>query len=247
MFSGHAEDYRWPVIMNVVRSMTPYPRLAEMVCQFCIVTVYQITVLFLAACIPLEGLHRVSLSMDVEHITRVDIGFGVWLLGCILGAGIADEQQFRFYARKHDLLRRLDRGDSVRLTGDFARGFLTQGVFRYSRHPNYLFEILFWWSLAGYAVGLWYATGMVSYAMDFGWWLGAMMYTGVFLGSTPLAERISVKKYPDYKKYQKRTPGRILPWFSKPMGDAFKGVSPEDTVAARVKVKHEPGVRVKTE
>jgi len=38
--------------------------------------------------------------------------------------------------------------------------------------------------------------------------------TLLFQGSTDLTEKLSVRKYPGYKRYQKRVP-RLLPWFSK--------------------------------
>ena len=40
--------------------------------------------------------------------------------------------------------------------------------------------------------------------------IGAIAYLGVFAGSTPLTERISKSKYPEYGLYQKRV-GKFVP------------------------------------
>ena len=40
---------------------------------------------------------------------------------------------------------KLDAGK--RLTAEQARGFLTAGLFRYSRHPNFWAEQSLWWSM----------------------------------------------------------------------------------------------------
>ena len=34
-----------------------------------------------------------------------------------------------------------------RLTGEQAKGFITSGLFRYSRHPNFWAEQCLWWSM----------------------------------------------------------------------------------------------------
>lgn len=72
---------------------------------------------------------------------------------------------------------------------------INEGLWKYSRHPNYLGEILFWWGIYVMAIPLWN-----SY-----WWIfvGAVINTLMFLFiSIPLAENRYIKRegYTEYKK-----------------------------------------------
>ena len=75
--------------------------------------------------------------------------------------------------------------------------FIRTGLWKYSRHPNYLGEILMWWGIAGMLfsvnTSLWYLFG------------GALLNTLMFLFiSIPMAEnRQAVKE--GYSKYRKQT------------------------------------------
>jgi steroid 5-alpha reductase family enzyme len=74
-----------------------------------------------------------------------------------------------------------------------------EGLWRYSRHPNYFFEWLHWFAYAGFAFG--YAS----------WWLAfigpiAMFIFLRFLTGVPYAERSSLKSRGDgYREYQSTT------------------------------------------
>ena len=90
--------------------------------------------------------------------------------------GTADVQMHRFRKNR---------------TGNFIRN----GLWKYSRHPNYLGEIMMWWGIA-------LATVCV---MPTRWWLifGAVANTLLFMCiSIPLAEKRQSKKegYAEYKK-----------------------------------------------
>ena len=78
--------------------------------------------------------------------------------------------------------------------------FIRNGLWRYSRHPNYLGEILMWWGIALSAVAL----------LGFRWYLiiGAVSNTLLFLFvSIPLADGKQSKKE-GFEEYKKQT--RIL-------------------------------------
>lgn len=73
--------------------------------------------------------------------------------------------------------------------------FIRSGVWKYSRHPNYLAEIGMWWSVALFTVCL----------LGFAWYyfLGALLNTVLFLCvSIPLADGKQAKKdgFAEYKK-----------------------------------------------
>jgi hypothetical protein len=90
-------------------------------------------------------------------------------------------------------------------------GFLTTGLFAYSRHPNFFFEQAQWWAF--YAFG---ATAAV--ASGGGVWggvinptiVGAILLTLLFVGSTVFTESISAAKYPAYAQYR-RTTSMLVP------------------------------------
>ncbi len=71
--------------------------------------------------------------------------------------------------------------------------FIREGLWKYSRHPNYLGEILMWW---GVGLSVLFATG------EFWWLLGALANTMLFVFvSLPMAERRQAKKegFAEYK------------------------------------------------
>ena len=81
------------------------------------------------------------------------------------------------------------------------------GLWRYSRHPNYFGEALFWW-------GLW----LLAWPSD--WRVialaGPTAITLLFLlVSIPLAERRMMKR-DDYPAYRRRVPSPLVPWFRRP-------------------------------
>ena len=112
----------------------------------------------------------------------------------LVGETVADQQQWRFQSAK---AARRRAGLSP------GPGFLSEGLFRYSRHPNFFCEQGIWWSfyLFGVAAGApWLNPSL----------LGPVLLTALFLGSTAFTESISVSKYPEYADYQRRT-SRLIP------------------------------------
>ena len=99
-------------------------------------------------------------------------------LGAVLLQGTADCQMHAFRKRAQG-------------------GFIRVGVWKYSRHPNYLGEILMWWGVALACVC----------AMPERWYLcaGALMNTLLFLFvSIPLADARQARK-PDFAAYKAQT------------------------------------------
>jgi steroid 5-alpha reductase family enzyme len=89
------------------------------------------------------------------------------------------------------------------LTGIYKQGFLDQGLWSLSRHPNYFAEQNIWISFYLFSVA---ASGQ---------WLnwsiaGCLLLLVLFQGSSEFSEEISSSKYPKYKEYQKRV-RRFLP------------------------------------
>lgn len=80
----------------------------------------------------------------------------------------------------------------------YQKGLITNGVFAYTRNPNYLGEIMIYW----------------SYALLVAHWLGWVVMTGqLFLFFLPrmLVKDASISRHPGFEEYEKRS-GLLIPW-----------------------------------
>jgi len=115
-------------------------------------------------------------------------GLALWSIG-FLGESFADLQMKRF--RKWNPGRTCD-----------------QGLWRYSRHPNYFFETLIWFGFAGIALSS--PLGWVAFYAPL-----LILYLVLHVTGVPMAEAQSLKsRGEEYRKYQMRT-SKFVPWFPK--------------------------------
>ncbi len=137
------------------------------------------------AIITIVGL-PIILAISVPHeLTPTWLAVGLLVaLGGLAYESIADRQLDRFIAHTR--------------AGDTDTPIMTDGLFRYSRRPNYFGETLFWWGLA-------IAVVPVSY----GWLALAspLLITYIVTRITgPMLERGFLERYPDeYGAYMART------------------------------------------
>ena len=129
----------------------------------------------------------VAANNPTDHLTWLDwVGVGIWILA-IGGESIADRQLARF---------RRDESNAGQVCRD--------GLWRYSRHPNYFFEWIHWWSYV--ALGVAWTWGWLTL---FGpavmlWFL--LKVTGI-----PMTEeRALVSRGDAYRDYQ-RTTNKFFP------------------------------------
>jgi steroid 5-alpha reductase family enzyme len=118
------------------------------------------------------------------------IGVGIWITA-VLGESIADRQLARFRADP------ANRGKTC-----------SQGLWRYSRHPNYFFEWIHWFAYIFLGVGSphWWLTFLGPLVMA----VFLLKITGI-----PYTELQSLKsKGKSYREYQ-RTTSAFIPWFPK--------------------------------
>ena len=81
------------------------------------------------------------------------------------------------------------------------------GLWRYSRHPNYFGEVMFWWGIFIMTLGL--PAAPIARIM------GAILMTGLFVFiSIPMMERHIEQKSPEYSKYKRRV-SMLIPWKRK--------------------------------
>lgn len=118
------------------------------------------------------------------------LGLAIWVFA-VAGEGIADRQLARFRADPSN------RGKTCR-----------SGLWRYSRHPNYFFEWLHWFSYVALAQG-----------SDLAWlaWSGPIvMYVFLrWISGIPYTEAHALRsRGEDYRDYQQRTP-LLIPWFPR--------------------------------
>ena len=116
-------------------------------------------------------------------------------LGLVIAGGgylfeaVADGQLARFL--RAESARRAEEGEGA------ERGVLDSGLWRYSRHPNYVGESVVWWGmgLAALAVGAWWALlgpALITFML--------LRVSGVTMTESDIGER-----RPEYQKYVERT------------------------------------------
>jgi len=97
---------------------------------------------------------------------------------------------------------------------EMDRGFVTRGLWGYSRHPNFAAEQTIWLVLYQWSC---YAT-KVPYSWAA---VGPVFLVSLFQGSTWLTELITTGKYPEYREYQRQV-GMFVP-----LGLSYKTPAPK--------------------
>jgi len=138
--------------------------------------------------IPMLAAAQNPTPLDLPHLL---VAVAIWCLA-LGGESLADAQL--------DAFRRdpANRGKTCR-----------DGLWRYSRHPNYFFEWLHWFAYVVLAMG----------SPLFAWsWIGpvVMLVSLNWLTGIPFVEAQSLRsRGDDYRDYQ-RTTSRFIPWMPKP-------------------------------
>lgn len=146
--------------------------------------------MFQAGLVMLFSLPFLAVGASPARGLPVALGLAIWL-AALAGEVIADRQLDRF------------RDDPAHL-GRTCR----DGLWRYSRHPNYFFEWCHWFGYVALAWGsplTWLA------------WLGpALMYVFLrWISGIPFTEQQALRtRGDDYREYQRRT-SAFFPWFPK--------------------------------
>ncbi len=189
------EDYRW-------RIMRDHPllkgRLRFGLFNLLFISFYQnIVILLFSSPLLLAAIHQEN------PLTVVDLAATAFMLLFIITEGLADTQLYRFHRQKSKA--EMD-------TGQFAeslrKGFMSDGLWRYVRHPNFASEQAIWISFYFFGVA---ASGrLINLTLA-----GPLLLVLLFIGSTQLTERISSSKYRDYEDYKKAVP-KFLPRLVRP-------------------------------
>jgi steroid 5-alpha reductase family enzyme len=185
-YSG-VEDYRWAVLRA---SMT---RWQFQLFNLFFIVLYQNALLVLIALPAWTAYQHRGTSFDV-----LDVLLTLAFLSCTIAETVADQEQWDFQARKRA---------QIAAGQDPKPRFVQTGLFRYSRHPNYFFEIAQWWLI--FLFGAVAARSVVEWTV-----LGPFLLTLLFIGSTRFTEKISLSHYPEYAIYQQTT-SPVVPWRSR--------------------------------
>lgn len=181
------EDYRW----KILREKKEFnPRWKWILFNLLFICLYQnLLILFFTLPIVIAFQHR-TIPFGLG-----DILISLLMLGFILYETIADRQQWIFQKAKSQP------------NSKYTKGFLDQGLWAYSRHPNYFAEQMIWLSFYGFSIVA--STQWINWSI-----IGCLLLMLLFLGSSNFSEEISASKYPEYKEYQKRVP-RFIPWITQ--------------------------------
>jgi steroid 5-alpha reductase family enzyme len=183
---GH-EDYRWEVIRQHV------PKAVFHVFNWTFISFIQSILLFMIA----APVYTILLASTIDpDVTSADIAAAAVQLGLVLTEYIADEQQWVYQSAKKQYK---DTGKVTRgfTQADLDRGFITTGLWGYSRHPNFAAEQTIWFVLYQWSC---YASKTLYN------WAGAgpAFLVLLFQGSTWFTELITAGKYAGYRDYQQR-------------------------------------------
>ncbi|MDT8273562.1 MAG: DUF1295 domain-containing protein [Desulfomonilia bacterium] len=126
-------------------------------------------------------------TYDARALGLVDaVAVLLWILGFCFEA-ISDWQLDRFIS---------DPGNRGKI--------MDQGLWRYSRHPNYFGEVTMWWAL--YIMALSVPWGWASIIGPL-----TITYTILYVSGVPLTEKL-MKDNPGFADYKRRT-SVFIPWF----------------------------------
>ena len=136
------------------------------------------------------ALQWAQISTVPDRFTAWDfIGLAAWVIGFAFEA-FGDQQLARFKA---------DPGNKGKV--------MDQGLWAYSRHPNYFGESLMWWGIF-----------LIALSTPAGWWtvISPVVITTVLLKMTgvTLMEKVIVNTRPGYSDYIART-NAFIPWFPR--------------------------------
>ncbi|EXJ82130.1 hypothetical protein A1O1_08199 [Capronia coronata CBS 617.96] len=198
-YSIGSEDYRWAIVKERVGPSVFF------VFNIVFISLYQ-SLLLLSVTTPTYVLlltqRLATHSSKMPSVDWEDLLAGTMMLCCIGIAFVADQQQWNYHSAKaaYQKQAKVPAGWE---RADLDRGFLTKGLFAYSRHPNFAGE-----------QGVWVTLYLWSCLVTKTWYnwtgTGAALYLILFQGSTWLTELLSAKKYPEYKIYQQKV-AKFLP------------------------------------
>jgi steroid 5-alpha reductase family enzyme len=188
------EDYRWKIMRET--SMLK-GRFRFGIFNLLFISFYQNIVIFLfSSPLLLAALH------PEKQITIIDLVAGILMVTFIITESISDNQLFKFHQEKKNSEK-----EENKYKKSLKKGFLTEGLWRYVRHPNFTSEQAIW--ICFYFFGVAASGQWINITLA-----GPVLLVLIFIGSSQLTESISSNKYREYAVYQKKVPKFIPRIFS---------------------------------
>jgi steroid 5-alpha reductase family enzyme len=128
--------------------------------------------------------------MNNQYLTILDIIAFIITLLAILLETVADQQLRNFIKHRNS-----------------QEETIKSGLWKFSRHPNYFGEILFWWGVYVFSLAT---------SLEFWWFIiGPLSITVLFIAvSIPLMEKKNMMTKPSFATYKKEV-SKLIPWFKK--------------------------------
>jgi steroid 5-alpha reductase family enzyme len=184
------EDYRWKYLRE---SKALKGRFRFGIFNLLFISLFQNIVILLFASPML-----LAAAYPEKSLTITDLAAALLMLTFIITETIADNQQYLFHQEK-----KKSPVSNGKYAESLKQGFLSEGLWKYVRHPNFTSEQAIWisfWLFGVAATDQW-----LNFTVS-----GPLLLILVFAGSSRMTESISSSKYPEYKTYQQQVP-RFLP------------------------------------
>ncbi|GHJ89330.1 hypothetical protein NliqN6_5732 [Naganishia liquefaciens] len=218
LYSFNEEDYRYTQWRKMV------PAWFFQLFSFFFVSGAQ-SILLLAMALPLHNAlvtpaneHKASLLALPLGLHLSDIALACLSVLTIYLQWISDNQQYSYQTYKHALKASPPDNQAIQkhkvwqhgssriewTPRDIKRGFLTRGLFRWSRHPNFACEQVMWLLQSLFPL----LSGRPSELTKARWMVlmnplyTALAMSMLFVSSTWFTESLSSAKYPEYRDYQ---------------------------------------------
>ncbi|KAF9223608.1 DUF1295-domain-containing protein [Gyrodon lividus] len=213
LFNVNVEDYRWEILRQQI------PPWLFQVFNLTFIAIAQNIFLFLLG-LPAQ----MAVSQPHTPLSASDYFLGSLGFLTLLVEFVADNQQYSYQTFKHSGKLNPNEWPGARIAWtkrDLERGFVTKGLWAWSRHPNFLCEQSFWVIInliplvSSGALTVLVASGSLASLVPL---LPCLVLCTLFFSSTKFSESISLSKYPvAYKAYQQRV-GMFVPFLTPVWG-----------------------------
>ena len=222
-YEWSAEDYRWVHVRKF--KIFDYPNKKVLFHIFNFVFTFFQVYLLMGLVMPMWFIQTNVTNKFYKHQEPFNYLDGTLVVSFFIFfaiESIADQQQWLFQTNKYKWIDSQKRKEKTNFSSEeieeFKRGFLTKGLFRFTRHPNFFAEISLWWIIYGFSISSQYSklqnnfecSILINYSI-----LAPFFLNLLFHGSTDLTEKITLSKYPKYVEYQSRV-SRLFPFLIIP-------------------------------
>ncbi|KAI0784477.1 DUF1295-domain-containing protein [Abortiporus biennis] len=228
LFSLNDEDYRWAVLRQKI------PPWFFQVVNLTFIAITQNIILFLLA-VPAH----IAAFQQPSQLSVSDYLLGSLALVDLVFEFTADNQQYSFQTYKQTGVINQNEWPGARIQwtpADAKRGFVTRGLWAWSRHPNFLCEQTFWVIITLFPLLAPEFPKLPAKPLSeiTAFWplTPAIVICMLFFSSTAFTESISLSKYPtSYKAYQQRV-SMFVPFLTPVWGFLLQIQGKKDQVDA---------------